>query len=110
MNATPATSVKNLTVQKVGSNCTASAEEVAQASGLAQATQAAEAVRKRHLAELMKIPHVTGVAIGSGPYGETVLQVEVDKPENVPEVERQAPSKLEGYNVDVLPEGTGVGA
>lgn len=87
-----------------------SAANLAQASDLEKATADAEAVRKRHLAELMKIPHVTGVAIASGPYGNTIFQIEVDKPENVPEVERHVPSKLEGYDVDVIPEATGIGA
>jgi len=99
-----------IAVNIVGSSCTASADMVAQASDLQKAEADAEAVRKRHLAELMKIPHVTGIAIASGPYGNTIFQIEVDKPENVPEVERRVPSKLEGYDVDVIHEATGIGA
>ena len=100
---------KHKSVTIVGSSCTASAEMVAQASDLEKATADAEAVRKRHLAELMKIPHVTGVSLDVGP-SEIIIDVWVDKPANVSEVERRVPSKLEGYDVDVLPEGTGIGA
>jgi hypothetical protein len=98
-----------IAVNIVRSSCTASAEMVAQASDLQKAEADAEAVRKRHLDELMKIPHVTGVSLDVGS-SEIIIDVWVDKPANVSEVERRVPSKLEGYDVDVLPEATGIGA
>jgi len=88
---------------------TPSAQEAAQESDNFKASQEAEAVRQRHLAELMKIPHVTGIAIGTSASNVTIFIVYVDKATNVEAVERQAPSKLEGYDVDVEPEPTGNG-
>ncbi len=66
-------------------------------------------VRKEHLAELMKIPHVVGVATELNNIGEVVLDVEVDKPEYVTDVEREAPSEVDGFpvDVDVVPTATG---
>jgi hypothetical protein len=66
-------------------------------------------VRKEHLAELMKIPHVVGVAIELNERGEVVLDVEVDKPDNVSDVERGAPPRVDGFpvDVDVVPSATG---
>ena len=58
-------------------------------------------VRKEHLAELMKIPHVIGVATELSDSGEVILDVEVDKPEYVTDVEREAPSEIDGFPVDV---------
>jgi hypothetical protein len=58
-------------------------------------------VRKEHLAELMKIPHVVGVATELNDRGEVVLDVEVDEPENVSDVERNAPPRVDGFPVDV---------
>jgi hypothetical protein len=68
-------------------------------------TQAAEDVRQRHLPEMLKIPHVVGMGTelkGS----ETIFNVLVDKEENVPQVERMVPSRIEGYDVEVEPELT----
>lgn len=58
-------------------------------------------VRQEHLAELMKIPHVVGVATELSDDGEVVLDLEVDKAENVTDVERKAPSEVDGFPVDV---------
>jgi len=69
--------------------------------------RAAEDVRHRHLPDLMKTPHVVGVAIDlAGP--QLAFDVEVDKQANVAEVERSVPTKIEGYNVEVRPAPTGV--
>jgi hypothetical protein len=59
------------------------------------------AVRREHLAELMKIPHVVGVATELTDDGDVVLDLEVDKAENVTDVERRAPSEVDGFPVDV---------
>jgi hypothetical protein len=58
-------------------------------------------VRQEHLAELMKIPHVVGVATELSDDGDVVLDLEVDKAENVTDVEREAPSEVDGFPVDV---------
>ena len=73
-------------------------------------TQAAEDVRQRHLPEMLKIPHVVNMGIELKE-SEIVFDVQVDKEENVPQVERMAPPKIEGYDVEVeaVPTGTGVG-
>jgi hypothetical protein len=93
----------------LGSNCAPRTEEVAQEAQNNSPPDQAEAVRERHLAELMKIPHVAGVTIRSSAYNVTTFVVEVDKAANVDEVARQVPPKLEGYDVDVEPEPTEVG-
>ena len=58
-------------------------------------------VRTEHLAELMKIPHVVGVATELSDDGDVVLDLEVDRAENVTDVEREAPSEVDGFPVDV---------
>ena len=66
-------------------------------------------VRQEHLAELMKIPHVVGVATELSESGEVILDLEVDKPEYATDVERKAPSEVDGFavDVDVVPTATG---
>jgi hypothetical protein len=73
-------------------------------------TQAAETVRQRHLPEMLKFPHVVNMGIELKE-SEIIFNVQVDKEENVPQVERMVPSKIEGYDVEVeaVPTGTGVG-
>ena len=58
-------------------------------------------VRQEHLAELMKVPHVRGVATELNDRGEIVLAVVVDKPEHLDEVSSSIPSTLDGFPVDV---------
>ncbi len=83
------------------------AENLSQAAAEAQSM---EDVRQRHLPDLLKIPHVVNMGIelkGS----ETIFNVQVDKEENVPQVERMVPSEIEGYDVEVeaVPTGPAVG-
>ena len=66
----------------------------------------AEAVSKRHRAELMKIPHVTVVTGEVDSRNEAAILVEVDDQKNIDSVMRQVPSKLEGFPVEV-DEGEG---
>ena len=66
----------------------------------------AEAVSKRHRAELMKIPHVTVVTGEVDSRNEAAILVEVDDQKNIDSVMRQVPSKLEGFPVEV-DEGQG---
>ena len=72
----------------------------------AQDLRDAEAVCKRHRAELMKIPHVTVVTGEVDGQNEAAILVEVDDQKNVDEVMRQVPSKIEGFPVEV-DEGQG---
>ena len=61
----------------------------------------AEAVGKRHRAELMKIPHVRVVTGEVDGQNEAAILVEVDDQKNVDAVARQLPSKIEGFPVEV---------
>jgi hypothetical protein len=67
----------------------------------AQELHEAEAVSKRHRAELMKVPHVRVVTGEVDGRSEAAILVEVDDQKNVDAVMRQLPSKIEGYPVDV---------
>jgi hypothetical protein len=67
----------------------------------AQDLRDAEAVSKRHRAELMKIPHVTVVTGEVDSQNEAAILVEVDDQKNLDSVMRQVPSKLEGFPVEV---------
>jgi hypothetical protein len=67
----------------------------------AQDLRDAEAVSKRHRAELMKIPHVRVVTGEVDGRNEAAILVEVDDQKNVDSVMRQVPSKLEGFPVEV---------
>jgi hypothetical protein len=71
--------------------------------------QSIEDVRQRHLPEMLKIPHVVNMGIEFKD-SETMFNIQVDKEANVPQVERMAPSKIEGYDVvvEAVPTGTSV--
>jgi hypothetical protein len=74
----------------------------------AQDLRDAEAVSKRHRAELMKIPHVTVVTGEVDGHNEAAILVEVDDQKNVDAVTRQLPSQIEGFPVEIdegLPDG-----
>jgi hypothetical protein len=87
----------------VVSNATAQTPDQQQA---AQDLRDADAVGKRHRAELMKIPHVRVVTGEIDGQNEAAILVEVDDQKNVDSVMRQVPSKLEGFPVEV-DEGQG---
>ena len=61
----------------------------------------ANAVSRRHRAELMKIPHVKVVTGEVNSRNEAAILIEVDSQKNVDEVLRKAPSQIEGYPVEV---------
>jgi hypothetical protein len=62
--------------------------------------QAADEARRRHLAELMKIPHVVKVELD--PKGDDIfINVEVEQGKSRDQVRRAAPPKIEGYDVEV---------
>ena len=67
----------------------------------AQDLHDAQAVSKRHGAELMKIPHVRVVTAAIDPRNDAMILVWVDQPENIDEVTRQLPSRIEGFPVEV---------
>jgi hypothetical protein len=89
------------------------AENLAQAAdneaGVAE-TQTVEDVRQRHLPDMLKIPHVVNMGIELND-SQTIFNVQADKEEDVPQVERMTPSKIEGYDVEVeaVPTGPAVG-
>ena len=68
--------------------------------------QSMEDVRQRHLPEMLKIPHVVNMGIELKD-SDIIFNVQVDKEENVPQVERMVPSEIEGYDVDVEAVPTG---
>ena len=72
----------------------------------AQDLRDAEAVCKRHRAELMKVQHVTVVTGEVDGRNEAAILVEVDDQKNIDSVMRQVPSQIEGFPVDV-DEGQG---
>lgn len=99
------------TVPKDYPNCAVTL--VAQNSSQSADTEAAKAeaesmedVRQRHLPEMLKIPHVVNMGIELKD-SEIIFNVQVDKEENVPQVERMVPSEIEGYDVDVEAVPTG---
>jgi hypothetical protein len=64
--------------------------------------QAADEARRRHLDELMKIPHVETVTLD--PKDDDIfIDVQVDDDGSVDGVRRAAPPKIEGYDVEVTP-------
>lgn len=65
--------------------------------------QAADEARRRHLDELMKIPHVESVTLDPKDDDNPgiFINVEVDDDGSVNKVRRAAPPKIEGYDVEV---------
>jgi hypothetical protein len=49
----------------------------------------------------MRIPHVVRVALDNSS-GEIVIDIEVAHPEDIPRVERAAPTRLGGYRIEVI--------
>jgi hypothetical protein len=49
------------------------------------------------------LPHVVGITYGVRMDHTRVIYVEVDKPENVNEVEHKIPPLIDGFPVDVFP-------
>jgi len=67
----------------------------------AQDLRDADAVCKRHRAELMKVPHVRVVTGEVDGQNEAAILVEVDDQKNIDSVLRQVPSQIEGFPVEV---------
>jgi hypothetical protein len=63
----------------------------------------ADAVARRHRAELIKIPHVRVVTGEIDEQNEPAILVEVDDKKNVDAATRQLPSQIEGFPVEVDP-------
>lgn len=61
--------------------------------------QAAEEVRQRHAAELKKIPHVASVELDN--QDGIRINVTVEDEEDIAEVRKQVPPKIEGYDTEV---------
>ena len=64
---------------------------------------AADEVRKAHLDQLMRIPHVVRVSLDNS-NGDIVINVEVAHEEDIPKAQREAPPRLGGYRVEVVQE------
>jgi hypothetical protein len=62
--------------------------------------QAAEEVRQRHEAELAKIPHVASVELDNGQDGIKINVTVMDE-DDIEDVRRQVPPKIEGYDAEV---------
>ena len=67
----------------------------------AQDMRDARSVAERHRTELMKIPHVKLVTGEVDSRNEAAILIEVDSQKNVDEVMRKAPSRIEGFPVEV---------
>ncbi|MGB9380858.1 hypothetical protein [Candidatus Binatus sp.] len=76
----------------------------------AQDLRDADAVCKRHRAELMKIPHVKDVSSEVDGQNEAAILVSVDDQKNIDSVTRAVPSQLEGFPVEVDLGGIGYGS
>jgi hypothetical protein len=63
--------------------------------------QAAEEVRQRHEAELTKIPHVAGVELDNDNQDGIKINVTVTDEDEIEDVRRQVPPKIEGYDTEV---------
>ena len=61
-------------------------------------------VKKRHQARLLELPSVVSVGIGINKDGQPVIVIGLDAPNE--ESERQLPSMLEGYPVEIRIVGT----
>jgi hypothetical protein len=62
--------------------------------------QAADEARRRHLDELMNIPHVAKVDLDPRDH-DIFIDVEVEQDASLDKVRRTAPPKIEGYDVEV---------
>jgi hypothetical protein len=62
--------------------------------------QAADEVRRRHLEELMKIPHVAKVDLDPRDH-DIFINVEVEEDASLDKVRSVLPPKIEGYEVEV---------
>ena len=63
--------------------------------------QAAEEVRQRHEAELEKIPHVASVELDKDDRDGIKINVTVMDEDDIEDVRRQVPPKIEGYDTEV---------
>jgi len=60
-------------------------------------------VKRRHSAELMRLPGVCGVGVGKGKAGGLVLTLHLDTDD--PKVAEQLPKEIEGYPVETVHSG-----
>lgn len=63
--------------------------------------QAAEEVRERHEAELKKIPHVASVELDNNDLTGIKINVTVKDEDDIDDVRKQVPPKIEGYDTEV---------
>ncbi len=63
----------------------------------------AREVKRRHSAELMRIPGVCGVGVEKNQRGEFILRLHLDTDD--PKVAAQLPREIEGYAVESVHSG-----
>ena len=61
-------------------------------------------VKRRHSADILKIPGVSGIGVEGDENGNDVLAIYVGA--NTPEITEQLPTVIEGYPVKVVNTGT----
>jgi len=60
-------------------------------------------VKRRHSAELLRLPGVSGVGVAKGKNGELVISVHLDSGD--PEVAGRIPKEIEGFAVETIHSG-----
>ena len=88
-----------ITIEDSGKSQTANAALVGTAIYNAEQL-AAENVRIRHLAELMKLPNVHGVVLAYSDH-RLVINIQVNNEHDIKEARKKAPRELEGYKIEV---------
>ncbi len=60
-------------------------------------------VKRRHSAELLRLPGVCGVGVAKGASGDLVIAVHLDTDD--PQVAARLPKEIEGYAVETIHSG-----
>lgn len=60
-------------------------------------------VKRRHSAELMRLPGVCGVGVEKNQRGEFILRLHLDTDD--PKIAEQLPREIEGYSVEAIHSG-----
>ena len=88
-------------IVKSGSGSTSTEFKFSGTSHYPPELQAAEEARQRHEAELAKIPHVASVELDNDDPHEIKIDVTVMDEDEIEDVRRQVPPKIEGYDTEV---------
>ncbi len=96
--------VRHCTIQVIVKSASGSINREFKFKGTSQyppELQAAEEARQRHEAELAKIPHVASVELDNDDPHEIKIDVTVMDDDEIEDVRRQVPPKIEGYDTEV---------